>query len=416
MRLRQRGARLVVAAAVSVVACTAGCGATSAPTPVAAPASCTRPDPGVSSGTIDVGGIFPQSGPDGALFDAVDAGIRARFLVQNEEGGIGGRSLALQTADDGDGEQANLAAAHYLVGRHVFGVIEVSTNGEGSASYLHRSGVPVTGWAITPSWGRDQNMFGYHYSTPPSPPGRPVTLNAQFAKAHGGDRVAVLAGGAAESVQFVTGFMATLPALGLHLVYQNLHERLGQTDFSFDAAAMARAGVDTLLTGLAPLTNVAVLQAAKAAGVPLKVVLLPAGYDGRYAAAFASVLEGAYVAIDWRPFELPVPAHAQFEDALRRVAPDAYPGQLAMVGWLSASTFIRGLQAAGPRCPLRTAFVTNLRLVRGYTADGLVPPTDFSALFGKEPLCYWMLQVHLGRFVPVSDQPLCGKIASGARS
>jgi ABC-type branched-subunit amino acid transport system substrate-binding protein len=377
---------------------------------LSAPLSCTRPDPGVSAGAIEVGAVFPQSGPNGPFFGDAGAGIRARFAVQNAQGGVGGRMLMLQTADDGDGAQENQAAARYLVGsRHVFGVIEVSTNSDGAAAYLHQMGTPVTGWAITPLWGRYRNMFGYHYGIPPTS-GQPVTFNAAFARAHGGHRVAVLAGGAAESVEFVKQFVATLPAFGLELAYENLHEQLGQKDFSFDAAAMQRADVDTLLTGLAPLDNINVLTATRGAGVPLKVVLLPAGYDARYAGAFGSVLEGAYVAIDWRPFELPVPAHREFEQALTSAAPGVFPGQLAMVGWLSADTFIRGLLAAGPRCPTRAAFVTNLRLVTNYTADGLVPPTDFGPIFGKTPLCYWMLQIHDSRFVPVSDRPLCGRI------
>lgn len=371
------------------------------------------PDPGVSKTAVEVGAVLPESGPGASLFADAEAGMRARFLAQNASGGVGGRKLFLHTADDGDGEQENLSAAHYLVaGQHVFGVVEVSGNGDGSGAYLNQLGIPVTGWAITPDWGKFRNMFGYHYSTPPNAAGQPVTLNASFAKDHGGKRVAVLAGGNTESVDFVTQFTATLPAFGLTLAYQNLHEQVGQTDFSFDAAAMARAGVDTLLTGLAPLANIAVLNAARAAGVPLRVVLLPAGYDARYASAFAAVLEGAYVAIDWRPFELPVPAHQQFEQALKTVSPATFPGQLAMVGWLSADTFIRGLEAAGARCPTRSAFVHNLRLVRDYTAGGLVPPTDFTAIFGKMPLCYWMLEIHSGHFVPVSGEPLCGQLLS----
>jgi ABC-type branched-subunit amino acid transport system substrate-binding protein len=411
--MRHREVRLVFAAVGLVVLTSSACGSASPSGPIAAPANCSSPDPGVSKTTVQVGAILPQSGPDASLFADAEAGIRARFSVENAAGGVGGRKLVLHTADDGDGEQENLSAAHYLVSaQHVFGLIEVSGNSDGGGAYLNQLGIPVTGWAITPNWGQYRNMFGYHYSTPPNAAGQPVTLNASFAKAHGAKRVAVLAGGNTESVDFVTQFSATLHAFGLTLAYQNLHEQVGQTDFSFDAVAMARAGVDTVLTGLAPLANVAVLQAARTAGVPLKVVLLPAGYDARYAAAFASVLEGAYVAIDWRPFELPVPAHQTFEQALHTVSPATFPGQLAMVGWLSADTFIRGLAAAGARCPTRSAFVHNLRLVRGYTADGLVPPTNFTTIFGKMPLCYWMLQIHSGRFVPVSDKPLCGRLLS----
>ena len=43
-----------------------------------------------------------------------------------------------------------------------------------------------------------------------------------------------------------------------------------------------------------------------------------------------------------------------------------------------------------------------------YTADGLVPPTNFAEVFGKMPLCFWILQLHDSQFVPVSTEPTCG--------
>lgn len=363
---------------------------------------------------IKLGAIYPTTGPQGSFFAAVGSGIEARFRAQNASGGIGGRQLQLVSADDGDGLLENQSAAHYLISvDHVFGIIEASTNSDGSGSYLHQLGIPVTGWGITPAWGQYLNMFGYRYSTSPNPNGEPTSTVAAFVKAHGGRRVAVLAGGAAASVTFARQIIETLPAYGLTLAYQNLNEPLGQTDYSFDAKAMQRAGVDTLVTGLDTFSNIDVYKAAEAIGLHFRLGMLPAGYDSRLAAADGSVLAGAYVAIDWRPFELPVPAHQEFKSEMAAVAPGVFPGQLAMVGWLSADTFIRGLEAAGVSCPTRAAFITNLRKVKGYTASGLLPPTNFAAVFGKMPLCYWELEIHQNGFTPSSGQPFCGTLYRG---
>jgi branched-chain amino acid transport system substrate-binding protein len=373
--------------------------------------NCASPTPGVSGTAVKVGAIFPTTGPQGPFFAAVGSGILARFRAQNQLGGIGGRRLELVSADDGDGNLENGSAARHLAsGDRVFGIIEASTNSDGSGAYLHQLGVPVTGWGITPAWGRYPNMFGYRYSTSPAPQGEATTTVAAFVQAHDGHRVAVLAGGATASLNFAKQIIETLPSFGLTLAYENLDEPLGQTDYSFDAEAMSRAGVDTLVTGIDTQSNIDVYKAAEAIGLRFKIGMLPAGYDARLATADGSVLEGAYVAVDWRPFELPVPAHQEFKSELAAVAPSVFPGQLAMVGWLSADVFIRGLEAAGAGCPTRRAFIANLRRVKDYTADGLLPPTNFSTVFGKMPLCYWELEIHDNGFTPAGATPFCGSI------
>jgi branched-chain amino acid transport system substrate-binding protein len=365
--------------------------------------------PGISASQITIGGIFPTSGQQGPFFKAVGSGVQARFHAENEKGGIGGRDLAFVTADDGDGELANLNAARDLVvDEHVFGVIEVSTNADGSGRFLESEGVPVTGWGITSAWGTYRNMFGYRYSTSPKPGGEAVTRSAQFVKDHGGRRIAVVAGGAAASINVANQFAEAVEALGMSVGYKTTDVPLGTTDWGVQVQGMIDGRADTLYTGMAPVDSANLAKAAKTAGVPLKVVLLPAGYDDRFASSYGPDLEGAYIAIDWRPYELHVPAHDRFKENLAAVAPDEFPSQLAMVGWLSADAFIRGLREAGVACPTRSAFITKLRKVKDYTADGLLPPTDFGALFGKMPLCFYYVQLHDSHFKPVGDEPFCG--------
>src|SRR5213078_3518330 len=97
--------------------------------------------------------IYPRSGPNGTFFSAVGQGVKARLDEENRHGGIGGRKLTLSVADDGDGDLANERAARRLVDDdHVFGVMEATTASEGGAALMHRRGVPVTGWGITPAW------------------------------------------------------------------------------------------------------------------------------------------------------------------------------------------------------------------------------------------------------------------------
>jgi len=388
-------------------------------TPSAPPATLSQTcqvTPGVTADAIKIGAIFPSSGQNASIFSAAGAGMLARFQAENEAGGIGGRQLTLVTGDDGDGELANVTAArHLVVDEKTFGLIEVSTSGEGSAKFLAGEGVPVTGWGITPAWGTYNNMFGYHYSTSPKPEGEPVTRAAQFIKDHGGTRLAIVAGGAAASVNVANQVAATAVPVGLTVGYKTTEVPLADVDFAVQVQRMMDAGVDALYTGMAATQNVALYKAAKAAGLSFKVVLFPAGYDARFAAAFGAELEGVYIGVDWRPFELAVPAHESFKRHLAAVAPDQPPSQLAMVGWLSADAFIRGINAGGPTCPDRQAFISGLRAVRGYDAGGLIPKTDFASVFGKMPLCSYIVQLRSSQFVPVDDKPFCGVLLKDYR-
>ncbi|MEN3272094.1 MAG: branched-chain amino acid transport system substrate-binding protein, partial [Actinomycetota bacterium] len=388
-----------VSAALAVLAVVAvGCGGNASSDKPPSAAQCN--DPGVTASQITVGGIYPQSGQQGGFFKAVGSGVLARFHAENEAGGVDGRQLKFTTADDGDGELANLnAARHLVVDDHVFGVIEGSTNSDGSGRFLKEEGVPVTGWGITSAWGQYKNMFGYRYSTSPKPEGEAVTRSAQFVKDRGGKRIGVIAGGADASINVANQFADAVEALGMSVGYKTTDVPLGTTDWGVQVQGLIDGHVDTLYTGMAPTDSAAIVKAAKAAGMSLKVVLLPAGYDDRFAAAFGKDLEGAYVAVDWRPFELHVPAHDTFKENLKAVAPDEFPSQLALVGWLSADAFIRGLHEAGASCPTRDAFIDELRKVKDYTANGLVPPTDFGELFGKMPLCFFYVQLHDSHFV-----------------
>ncbi len=78
--------------------------------------------------------------------------------------------------------------------------------------------------------------------------------------------------------------------------------------------------------------------------------------------------------------------------------------------WLGADLMIKGLQLAGPN-PTRAAVIKDLRNVKSYDGNGLLPnPIDYSTIFGHDlPLaCGWYLRAEKNGFVPISTQPVCG--------
>ena len=56
-----------------------------------------------------------------------------------------------------------------------------------------------------------------------------------------------------------------------------------------------------------------------------------------------------------------------------------------MEGYLAATLFIKGLQAAGKDLTQKS-FIHNLRQVKSYNASGLMPKTiNYSTIFGHDP-------------------------------
>ena len=102
---------------------------------------------------------------------------------------------------------------------------------------------------------------------------------------------------------------------------------------------------------------------------------------------------------------------AEFKKWMADTAPDVALGQQPMVGWISANTLIEGIKAAGVECPTRKAFINNLRLVKGYTADGFFPPMNFADVYNRPFKCAYYIQVVNKQFVPqFGGKQFCGKL------
>ena len=79
---------------------------------------------------------------------------------------------------------------------------------------------------------------------------------------------------------------------------------------------------------------------------------------------------------------------------------------------------IKGLQMAGAD-PTRATVIKDLRSIKNYTANGLLPkPIDYATNFGHDPAeqCVWVLRAEKSGFVPASSQPVCGTDIKGTSS
>lgn len=404
---RRRRSQTVAAAAAVVCASVAGC--SSAGGVVDAKASaCTTP--GITRNAVHLGLLFSNSGPFASTFEGFRGAVDARIDVQNAQGGVNGRSITYDWADDGGGADANLIGAQTLVGqKNDFAVIEGSTNEQGSAPYLAQHGIPVTGAGPSKTWTSYPNVLSWASLSSPT---AITTAWGEVAKQRAGTKVAVLSVVfIPSSQQLALGIASSMQAAGLAIAYQNL--QLSQTtSLPALAEAIVRSHADVVTGVLSPQIWAALAPALRAAGADLKLSIFPTGYDQASLATLGAAQAGTDFAVDAAPFELDLPAHRAFLRAMAAYAPQIQPPQneLALGGWLAADLMIRGLQEGGA-CPTRQSLIDTLRKT-SYDGNGLVnPPANLSDYRAPSP-CLYVIQVSADgtRYVPQGTAPVCGQI------
>ncbi len=370
--------------------------------------------PGVTPTQITLGVQTSLTGSASSEFLGVDTGIRARFGLQNAEGGVFGRQLKFVTKDDTSTEAGSETAAQALVGESVFGVMAVSAFVIGGYRTYVQAGIPVTGGGFDgPEWEQkpDTNMFAVTGQYPGYPQ---WTTVAQFIKDNGGTNVACLGYNVTSSEAGALGCAKAAKAVGIKAGYVNDSISFGTVAVSPIALAMKSTGVDSAFMVMDANTNLAIVTAAKQTGVNVKVPVLATGYGQELLDDTSAVqaAQGAYLENGTEPVELNTPATQQMVNAFKTYAGySGIPGFDYTQGWLAADLMIKGLQLAGQN-PTRSSFIANLSKVTDYDANGLLASPENFAAFGQIPAtqCFYFPQLVGTHFVTKSAKPVCGTL------
>src|ERR1700748_1822059 len=100
-----------------------------------------------SGGTINVGLLSEVTGAY-ASGHTMEAGVKARFALQNAEGGVDGKKLTYEQVDTASTVPGTLSAAQTLVQNdHVLGILDGAFNLSGAVNYLKQQNMPVVGFS-----------------------------------------------------------------------------------------------------------------------------------------------------------------------------------------------------------------------------------------------------------------------------
>ncbi len=350
--------------------------------------------PGVTAKNLKIGLVFPNTGILAGVFRSIRSGVEARIGVANAAGGIHGRQISIEWRDDESDATKNLTASRDLIENvGVFGLLQETSFVSGSAEYLSTKGIPVSGVVTDPTWGKYSNMFAV---SNPYADGSNVSAFGLYAKQNGGTRAYLLESTLrASSRMAASKLAASLTSQGIRVVGTGDYSE-NSTDPAHVAADIRRSGADVIVGAISGTGLANVIKATRAAGVPIKAAFGPDGYYPTLLPKFGPSIAGMAVYISFTPFEAHSAALDSYRNAMAQYAPELnLPDQgTAVMGYITADLFLRGLAAAGD-CPTRNGFIQSLRAVRNYNADGLLAETvDMATSSIQISRCYFFMRVN----------------------
>lgn len=356
---------------------------------VAPAASAASAPPGLSSATVTVGNVASLSGPIPGAFSGALYGVQAYFAYVNSHGGVNGRRLLVDSADDTFTCQGSTTATQSLVG-HVFAFVGDFSLYDGCQAQVlsHHKATPDVSYALSP----EAKSLPSLYSPQPSPPGSQTGPFKYLITTHPKDtKVGALATSTGSSAYSMRQQLAAMKSVGYKVLYTNALP-LTQSNYTPDILRMRNAGVNVVnitdLTFPGSFLSEAQLQGWH----PL--VIDPTLYSYSELAVAGPGANGAYMPLLEAMFlgqdRAHNPAVGTFLTWLGKTHPGFKADLFTFYGWISAELFADALKSAGKN-PTQAGVLNALKANHSYTASGLVPSTDVGKK--KPPVCYLIAQV-----------------------
>jgi branched-chain amino acid transport system substrate-binding protein len=373
---------------------------------------------------IKIALISSLTGEAASQFSDSPVGFKARIALQNSMGGINGHKIDIMVIDDQTNPSTAPTAVQEAVSKGVTGIVSVSPLFFLGAKYAQQAGIPVTGGTFDgPEWGEQPYTNMFASDTGSVDPKYPVsTLFGNFFKKFGGSSSVIGSYGygiSPSSARSAVGTAQSAQRNGLKVGVLDTSVPFGSVAFGTAALTAKSKGVNTLYGAMDDDSNFALLTAMKQAGMKMKTVIFPTGYEPSVVNSPAwSYLQGSYFVSEFRPYGAPNAGTKQMAAALQKYehrAPSDFATFNIYEAWLGADLMIKGLEMAGKN-PTSAGVIKSLRTLKSYNGNGLLPtPLNFTTAFGHDlpKSCEWVLQAKSSGFALTSQTPICGKDIPG---
>ena len=363
-------------------------------------------DVGVTANTITIGNVTAINGALGPYaFGVTLPGLQAWVNATNARGGIGGRKIVLDTCDDGEDGQQNLACTTKLVTQdHVFALIGNNTDAcASSAHYEYTQNVPDVGFPLCNGYYMYPNMFSL-YGTGYPRNGKLPSVDENQAGVYKWfhDNLHVSKGAFFFYILPVSqqaGYFEETGAnsVGISTAYEGggNHEGENPADPTFDTDVinMRADKVDVLFDALDTAGNAKLCAAMDRQGFTVKAKVSTVEVFGQAVGQWSSPCrDSVYAADASTPYsDTSNPVVAQFRKDMATYEPNAQMHQWALDGYALGVLFGDALKAMGPS-PTRAGMIKWLDSFQqpqsggaGYDYDGLTSPLAWAPIDYSKP-------------------------------
>lgn len=381
-----------------------GGGATSSGSASACAAPSTAP--GVTDAEIRVGSISSLSGPVPGLGASAAAATRSYVAFLNASGGVCGRQVVLQEADDGtdSGRYRSLASEFATAALGIAGGFNVGD--VGAVDVIRQSGLPLVSVVSQDTLTALPTVFDVF--PPFEDPDRPIA-KYEFLRSQGASRVSLVYIAVDQSRALAAVEQRLMRASGLEIVQV---QELPLSTLSYDAPARSviNSGADYMLFVGDSGHNADMARSLADAGHQLRFQeYYTFAYGSTYLELAGAAAEGTTTWLRTLPNEEAGTNEelARFVEWMDRTAPGEVQDVFAAEAWSGTKAFFDALQAI-PGPITREALVAQLAAMESFDAGGMMAPIRMGAELNNG--CFVGLRVQGGRWIrlaPATSGFLC---------
>ena len=361
------------------------------------------------------------TGVSAPTYSDAEAGVQMAFNTINAAGGVNGQQLKFVAADDQSTAAGALAAAQKLVLQdHVSIALVFDNVSEGAVGFLEQNNIPTLGAANGEvDWlnGQHPQFVDVQGNEDPDAVAPGFGL---YAKSQGATICGAL--GASDLgtpiLNISVANVQSCVAAGLKAGPVIGDVPYGSPDIGPAALQIQSAKVDAVYMTQQDTTATAFIQKLTQLGVKLKASLIPTGYTETTLTNKAdnAALQGQGFSVQMVPVEANTPGAKAFKAALDAYGYVGPPSYSAEIGWMTGWELQAGLAKFGKPNPTKEQFITALRSVTNFDADGALAPEQINfSHYNNKYSCLWMVKLEGTAFVSVPGSPFCGTATSDVK-